>query len=140
MADVALPSSPSAGLTIHAATGQGKLVKSAVLTYNQAIANNAIVDQQVPTSDDNLLRFFIGLFCSDTTAGMITRLLSSGRKMAEIDDSSFAATHGPLGVYVPCAPNVQLTLELLNKSGGTVTPVAYTVYYAVDDPNWTIGG
>lgn len=140
MASAVTPVSPSSDLTIHAATGQGKLVKSAVLVYNAAIASNAVVDVQVPTSDDNLLRFFIGLFASDQTAGMITRLLSSGRKMAEIDDIGFSNTHGPLGVYCPCAPNVQLTLELLNKSGGSVTPVSYTVWYAVDDPNWTIGG
>jgi hypothetical protein len=140
MANVLAPSAPSASLTVAAATGQGRLVKSAVLIVNVAIANGALIDYQFPTVDDNLLRFFIGLHSTNSTAGVLSRLLSNGRRMVEKDNEVFDPTHGPQAVYVPCAPNIQLVLEILNKSGGAVTPVSYTVDYAVDDPNWTIGG
>jgi hypothetical protein len=140
MTSVLSPGAPGESLTVAASTGQGRLVKSAVLVVNSAITNNTTTDLQFPTVDDDMERWFIGLTSSDHTAGMIARLLSNGRRMAELDDSLFAVANGMQPTFVPCAPNIQLVLELVNKSGGSVTPVTYTVAYAVNDPNWTIGG
>lgn len=131
--------SPTANLTIAQAVGSGQLVKSSSLYYNVAVAAGNTVGINFPTFDDNLLRFIIGFWADVSTTGFFYRLLSSGRKMAEFSALLMNAQHGPLGVYVPVAPNVVTELEMWNASGGSITPTSLTLFYSVDDPQWTIG-
>jgi hypothetical protein len=133
------PASPMENLTIMAATSQGMLVKSAPLYKSGGIAANSDTIVQFPTDDDNLLRFFLGLFCSDNTLGVTSKLLSSGRRMAQVIHPLFNAANGPVGIYCPCDENVQLQLEVQNVTGTVVAAAQWNVYYAVHDPNWTIG-
>lgn len=137
----ALPqaSSPDANLTIAQAVGGGLLVKSKSLWYNTAVAAGATVQVPFPTYDDNLLRILLGLWADLTTAGVFYQLQTSGRTMSDQDGAGFSATKGPLGVYVPVAPHVVTNLQIVNNTGGNVTPTGFTLYYGVDDPNWTIG-
>lgn len=139
MGRVTSPASPSDQLTIQAATGQGKLVKYVNLWLPAGVNAGQSINGSIPTFDDNLLRFFIGLFSSDATPGVVTQLLSSGRTMFSADDSAFSATHGPLACYVPCAKNVQLQFIITNNTNANKANIGLTLAYAVDDPNWQIG-
>ena len=108
--------SPDANLTIEQAVGDGMLVKSRSLVLGAALAAAATIRLSAfPTFDDNKLRFIIGFFPNPLTTGLT---VATYKQWADYVREGWcgivSATHGPMGVYVPIAPNVQLVLEIDN--------------------------
>lgn len=81
--------------------------------------------------DDNSQRRVKGLFCSDTTANVVTELVQAGAVVARFAHSAFSAANGPLPVDATYDVGQEIHVNCINSSGGSVTP-EYTIQYEVD--------
>lgn len=85
----------------------------------------------VSQRDDNMQRRVTGLFCSDTTANVVTELVQGGTVVSRFAHSAFSAARGPLPVNATYDVGQEIHINCINGSGGTVTP-EYTIQYEVD--------
>lgn len=90
-------------------------------------AGASLGETNIVTPDDSKQRTVTGVFSTNLTKLVRTRLMHTGNPIHDIDNSLFSATFGTYPVNEVYAPGVQISLDIVNGTGGALVANADVV-------------